>query len=486
MEKKLQKISKNVFLNSIICPKFGWLMRRRQVTHEPTLGEKFRIKEGKEIGERARTLYPNGVLVGDRTLNSAIRKTEELINDPKISEIFEGTFSVGNYVTKADVLRRKINGDWHLIEVKSSVNDKAQFIDDMAYTTMVIKHSGFSVSNVSIMLMSRDFRLGMENEDLFVEIEHTDEVLARVELFETVMDEIARVTGNENIPETDLRFECKKCSLFKECHGNNIENHIFDIPRLSKSKFDRFKESDIVCIEDIPDSFPLTANQNRVKVCVQSGQPYVSSNLRATLDEISWPTFFFDFETVKTALPLYPDIAPHTQILTQYSIHKCSEVGNVIDHLEYLADPANDCRRELAERLIEHLEEEGSVIVYSTFEKTMMNKLKELFPDLSQELDLIIERLVDLHKIIRDNYYHSDFHGSTSIKKVLPILVPEMSYDGLEIAEGDSAMAAFAYMALDRYDETEVKAIRNHLLQYCKKDTEAEVKVFEKLVKEYC
>ena len=73
--------------------------------------------------------------------------------------------------------------------------------------------------------------------------------------------------------------------------------------------------------------------------------------------------------------------------------------------------------------------EEGSVIVYSTFEKTMINKLKELFPDLSQELDLIIERLVDLHKIIRDNYYHPDFHGSTSIKKVLPILVPEMSYD---------------------------------------------------------
>ena len=130
--------------------------------------------------------------------------------------------------------------------------------------------------------------------------------------------------------------------------------------------------------------------------------------------------------------------------------------------------------------------EEGSVIVYSTFEKTMINKLKELFPDLSQELDVIIDRLVDLHKIIRDNYYHPDFHGSTSIKKVLPVLVPDMSYDGLEITEGDSAMAAFAYLALGRYDETETNSIRNNLLDYCKKDTEAEVKVFERLVTGFC
>jgi hypothetical protein len=383
-------------------------------------------------------------------------------------------------------MRRKSNEEWLMIEVKSSVNDKEEFIDDMAYTTMVIKQSGFSVSNISIILVSRDFRLGMENEDLFIEIEHTDEVLQRVEELEVFMDEVDRSTGNENIPDALLRFGCKKCPLFKECQGQDIENHIFDIPRLSKSKFEGLDESNIICIEDIPDDFPLTANQSRVKVCVQSRQPYVSSSLKTKLDEVSWPAFFLDFETVKTAIPLYADIAPHTQILTQYSVHKCSEFGNVVDHLEYLADPSNDCRRALAEKLIVDLEDVGSVIVYSTFEKTMINKLRELFPDLSQELDLIIGRLVDLHKIIRDNFYHSDFHGSTSIKKVLPVLVPDMSYDGLEIAEGDSAMAAFAYMALGRYDETECNSIRNHLLEYCKKDTEAEVKVFERLITGFC
>ena len=71
-------------------------MRRRQVTQELTLGEKFRIEEGQEIGERARSLYPNGVLVDDRNINSAVKTTEDLINDPNVSEIFEGTFSCLN------------------------------------------------------------------------------------------------------------------------------------------------------------------------------------------------------------------------------------------------------------------------------------------------------------------------------------------------------------------------------------------------------
>ncbi len=47
-EAQLHKISKNIFLNSIACPKLGWLLRRRQVTQEPTLGQKFRMEEGKE------------------------------------------------------------------------------------------------------------------------------------------------------------------------------------------------------------------------------------------------------------------------------------------------------------------------------------------------------------------------------------------------------------------------------------------------------
>ena len=182
-----------------------------------------------------------------------------------------------------------------------------------------------------------------------------------------------------------------------------------------------------------------------------------------------------------TAIPLYPDIAPYTQIPTQYSIHRCSDVGLIIEHLEYLADPSKDCRRELAEKLINDLGEDGSIIIYSSFEKAVINSLGRLYPDLLGKLNSLVGRMIDLGAIIGKNYYHPDFHGSTSIKITLPVLVPDMSYDNLEIADGDSAMATFAYLALGKYEGREAEAVKRHLLEYCKQDTLAMVELHQQL-----
>lgn len=478
-------IKKDLFLKAILCPRFAWLMKTGQVPNEMTIGEQFIVEQGKQIGEKARELYPNGVLVDETNHNSATMTTQGLLNKLNVATIFEGSFSVGNFLTKADILRRQHDDDWQLIEVKSSVRDKAEFIDDMAYTTMVIQHSGLNVSNISLMLLSRDFRNGMESEDLFVQTDHTDGVLNRVEAFELRWEEIDELLGNEE-PESELCFECRHCKVFNSCQGTGIENPIFDIPRLSESKFEILKELGLIRIEDIPIVLLLTENQKRVKDSVQSGGAFVGPNLRTILGSVSWPAFFLDFETVMTAIPLYPDVAPYTQIPTQYSIHKYSEFGQFVTHLQYLVpDPRNDCRRELAERLILELEEEGSIIVYGSFENTIITDLKEIFPELRAELDSLLNRLVNLQAIIKNNFYHPDFHGSLSIKQVLPVLVPNMTYENLEIADGLSAIAVFAYLALGRYQNLEVDSMRTRLLEYCKKDTDAEVKVYEKLV-EYC
>ena len=133
---------------------------------------------------------------------------------------------------------------------------------------------------------------------------------------------------------------------------------------------------------------------------------------------------------------------------------------------------------------INHLKGEGSIIVYSDFEKRIITNLGRVCPDLSGELNLLINRLVDLHAIIRKNFYHPDFHGSISIKSVLPALVPDISYDELKIADGGSASAAFAYMALGKYENTEVESVRSCLLEYCKQDTLAEVKLHQQLFEE--
>lgn len=482
----MKNVSKNVFLNTIVCPSLGWLLRSGEPIEKLSegalsLGERFRIEQGAEIGERARGLYPDGALVSATMLSAAAEQTLNLVRDTSVSVLFEATFLVDEYVTKADILLRKNRG-WQLIEVKSSVNDKPEFVDDLAYTAMVTNRAGLNISAASLMLISKDFRLGMGDEQLFVKINHRDEVLLRAAILEEYWDYVKGQTAAPTMPEPEVQLECKKCPLFSDCLGKGIDNHILEIPRLSQKKLDSLKQLGIVRIEDIPSTFELTPYQATVRDCVVTQKSWARKQLKEELDAITWPVFYLDFETVMTAIPLYPNIAPYTQIPTQYSIHKCSDIGKVLAHREFLCDPQKDSRKELAQNLIRDLEKTGSIITYSNFEKITVNGLAQLYPDLLDSLLLLVDRMVDLGAIIRQNFYNPGFHGSTSVKVTLPILVPEMSYDDLEIAEGDSASAAFAYLALGKYEtEAEMDAVKRNLLDYCARDTIAMVRLHERL-----
>ena len=68
--------------------------------------------------------------------------------------------------------------------------------------------------------------------------------------------------------------------------------------------------------------------------------------------------------------------------------------------------------------------------------------------------------------------------GSHSIKNVLPALVPSLSYNGLNIAEGGIASLSFEQM-LNEDDFIRISEIRKDLLNYCKLDTYAMVKILE-------
>ncbi|MEW6034059.1 MAG: DUF2779 domain-containing protein [Chloroflexota bacterium] len=482
----MKNVSKPVFLNAMVCPSLGWLYRSSEPVEElspKTLGlaERFRIEQGAEIGRRARSLHAGRTLVDERSLAAAAKRTALLLADGACKAIFEATFLVDGYVSKPDILLRKKKG-WHLIEVKSDVNDKPELVDDLAFTVMVMTRAGVDVASASLMLISKDYRLGMTDDLLFVDVDHTSDGLTRAVEFAGYWEDVEKLTSAAKMPEPESRLECKKCPLLLNCVGKGIENHVLEIPRLSQRKFDALRALGVACIEDVPADFELTENQARVRSCVVSKKPWVSENLKGALDAITWPAFYLDFETTMTAIPLYPDMAPYQQMATQYALHKCSDVGKVVTHKEFLSDHRKDDRRRLAESLIRDVETKGSIITYSTFERTTINALAERYPDIGPRLSGLLERIIDLEAIVRQNFYHPEFHGSTSIKRTLPALVPDMSYDGLEIGDGDSASAAFAYLALGRWKtQAEIEAVRQDLLRYCEQDTLAMVKLHERL-----
>ena len=265
--------------------------------------------------------------------------------------------------------------------------------------------------------------------------------------------------------------------------GKGIDNHIFDLPRLSHTKFCQLVDLGVFTIREIPEDFELTSLQSIVRESIISNKPFVNGQLKADLNSISFPAYYLDFETFSSAIPVYPDTAPYAQIPIQYSLHKCSKPGNITAHFAYLANPARDCRRELAERLIQDCGNTGSIFEYTEFEAGIIKGLMEHFPDLKKKLERIMGRLVDLCKLIRDNYYAPGFHGSFSIKRVLPVIIPHMSYEGLEISDGQNASATFSYMVKGKYGKEEMEEKRKEMLEYCKMDTLAMVRVHEEMVR---
>jgi len=477
-------ITKEIFLNTITCPTLGWLKRSGEIEKylpELSMGQKFRMEEGLEIHKMARKLYPDGRLIDKIHLDKAVQTTNEAINNKQLSTIFEGTFTHDVFVAKADILR-KVENKWHLIEVKSSVNDREEFIDDVAYTACIITNCGLKLSKTSLLLVSKEYRLGMDVAHFFKEIDRTNEVVERMQRFNSVLTQINSLTSLETKPDAVIKYECRKCTIFKECMGKNIDNHIFDLPRLSESKYNHLIDAKIEQIENIPDNFPLTTNQSRIRNCVCSNTTFVDGpNLCKELKSIQWPAFYLDFETVMTAIPLYQDIAPYTQIPIQFSIHECSSIGQISKHKDYLAEQDRDCRKQLVEKLLESLGESGSIIIYSNFEKTVIKQLTLLIPDLADELLSLVDRTIDLEAIIRRYLCHPQFHGSTSLKFVFPALVEGVSYDILEIKDGDMASTAFKYLAQGKYKGDEIPQIKRNLYDYCKQDTLAMLKIHQQL-----
>jgi predicted RecB family nuclease len=478
-------ITKELFLKARRCPALGWFIRNQPTETEPTEGERFRMEQGVEIGRLARSIFPTGRMIPSGTNGATARITQTAIADPDLTAAFEATFVAGNYVTKPDILLRDGNG-WRVIEVKSSLAETGQLndlIDDLTYTVMVFKRAGMNVTAAELMLIRRDYRNGDPTTELFQRLDQTDAVNERLVEFDGLWDSIDTATSGELPPKAKLVSACRSCPHFNtDCLGNGIEHSVLSLPNLHANRLAKLANDGIVDLRQLPPDFPLTPTQQHVVDCIRSGQPWVSPSLGAALEGLQYPVRYLDFETVATAIPLYDDVAPFKPVTTQYSIHCRPQPGTEPEHVDYLADPLRDCERELAHRLLADCGTSGSIVVYSQFEKTRIKALAERFPDLSADLLKLTDRLFDLLDVIRNGYYNIGFGGSFSIKTVLPVLVPDLSYDGLAIGDGDTATARFVRAARGLCSSNELERLRVDLLAYCQQDTLAMVRLHDALL----
>jgi CRISPR/Cas system-associated exonuclease Cas4 (RecB family) len=209
-------VTKRIFLASETCLTKGWYLRSSGIEIPLTPSAQARIDVGNEIGVIARTLYPQGILLNEGNNLENAHKTKALMSDQTVTVIFEATFIYGDLIARADILKR-INNEWHLIEVKSSSSkDKisADFIDDLAYTTTIMRLCGITPTQTSLLLISKEYRLGMEMHDFFVETDCTQEVNLQSSKYIQSTDKTAKATSETECPPPTLIIDCKKCDFY--------------------------------------------------------------------------------------------------------------------------------------------------------------------------------------------------------------------------------------------------------------------------------
>ena len=485
------RLSKSKFLSGLQCHKRLFLeIYQSGLATAPDETTQAILDMGTEIGELARRRFPGGVLVeADRKhTDEALQQTKALLNDRAVPAIFEGAFMFDNVLIRVDILERLAtaeNGEsvWRLIEVKSSTRVKDVHLDDLAVQTYVLNGAGVILAESCLMHINSQYVYPggeIDLQELFAVQGLKEPVGARLADVPSKLSEMKAMLADPAPPPIEPDNHCftpYECQFWDHCTKDKPDRWIYHLPGGDKT-FRQLTRLGIRTMDEIPTDFNLTVWQRRVKDNVE----WVSPKLPIMLKTVRYPVHHLDFETFMPAIPRFPQTRPYQVIPTQWSNHVEYDDGR-IEHDQYLCLDVKDPREELAVRLLESLGREGSICVYSDYERSVIGRLAEALPPLRQELQRLLNRLWDLYEVVRDHYYHPAFKGSYSIKSVLPAVVPSLGYDDLEIQDGEIAARAYYRMAFEETDWVEKARIREALLKYCARDTLAMVELRKELGK---
>jgi predicted RecB family nuclease len=487
----LMLITKSKFVAGVQCLKRLYLMvHQPQLAAEPDESAQAIIDQGHEVGLLAQQMFSGGVTVESRDREQAIRTTKELIANPWIPAIFEGAFEHGNVFVRVDLLQRRPNRRWRLIEVKSAADLKDYYVPDVAIQHRTVAGSGLDLGSSSLAHVNREYiyQGGAINAQQFFRLRNlTSQVEDKQPEIATELRTQFRVLAKPEPPDVAAGAQCTDpitCEFFDRCNPPLPDDHISRLPRIGSKTLEKLAAAGIQSIHDIPDDYPLTERLRRACTCVQSGRPWFSDELADELKSLRYPLYFMDFETVNPAIPRFAGMRPYDQIPFQWSLHIQRETSAKPQHYEFLAMDDGDPRPAFTSSLCDALGKKGSIVVYSQqFESQRLADLGRWLPEFADRIEDIQARLWDLLPVVRSHVYHPAFGGSFSLKAVLPALAPAMTYEGMEVADGQAAGLAWQSLVSGGLSEAERQQKRKALLDYCGQDTMALVRLLEVLLR---
>ena len=484
-------LTKTDFKYYLDCPESVWLLKNKLEVYpkgEFSLFAEKLIKEGFEVEAYAKQLFRNGLDLPE--YGSPTQTQEALIDAHRV--YFQPSFNTNKDVfARIDILERLADDTWHIYEVKSSTSIKKdrkhRQIEDACFQKYVLKECGYTISKISIIHLDKEYikQGAIVANELLKIADVTDAV---DDIYSSVVNQINAASNfinkaviNESVCSCKYKTRSNHCDAFKYFNRTIPEYSIYEIGRISAKKVGLLVDNGQLAIIDIPSDFELNVNQQTQLESVKQEQPIINQpNFKRELDKLKFPLHFIDYETYASAIPRLDGLSPHKHLTFQVSIHTPTEDGT-LTHFEYLLDEMK-MPIDMLQAMQDFTGSTGTFISWhASFEIGRNKDLIEWLPQFSNYLTYINEHTFDLETIFKKDYIDYRFHGSSSIKKVQPIIAPHLSYSDLDINNGTMALDTWGRMTMDKDFDEDIVQTRKNLLEYCKLDTLAMLEIYRVL-----
>lgn len=467
-----QPLTKSDFIIYCDAPRHLWARVNNRFTKPPSDFDRLLSEQGYHVETQGREYL----------------EQEIIQKQPGLRLNWQATFSDGPFEARVDALLYDSESErYDLYEIKSSTAWDKEDLVDIGFQAAILD-SQIQVGHLYLLHLNKEYIFNGELElsGLFVAEDVSGEVAAIKPAILSARDDAMRAAGSIDPESLAHCLTPGDCPCPEVCHPGLPEFSIYDIPRLSPKKKQQLLDAGIRAACDIPEDFDLNDKQRLVVGRAKSGNPYLDHPaLQAELGKLIYPLYFLDYETCISAIPQYPGYHPQQQIVFQYSLHRMDDPDNELRHSEFLIIQETDPSLPLLDQLHQDIGLEGSVIVWNkTFEMSRNREMAVLHPQHAGFLEQLNQRIVDLGDVVSKGIYlHPGFKGSWSIKNVLPVMVPELSYERLPIHKGDQASLTWWQLRFGEMSDDDRAALVEAMLRYCELDTTAMVMIFKEFRK---
>ena len=253
---------------------------------------------------------------------------------------------------------------------------------------------------------------------------------------------------------------------------------------------------------DIPESWIDKRKHEIQRECLAFDTVYVDKEkIAAGLQQIQYPIYHLDFETMPCPVPRFKGEWPYIQSPFEFSLHIEREPGvcdKEKDNIVFLAKTHQDEREDMIKLMLQYMDpEKGTLFDQNVpFEKGRIKELAHIFPKYRVPLMKLYDRGFDLLWLVNTNtkiyeelgfdeerastfnFYDKRLSGSFSIKKTLPVF-SDLRYDNLVVKNGTEAIVEYANY--EKMSKEEYALKYQALIIYCQQDTWAMVEILNAL-----